>query len=436
MVLFEQFTTVFLDFVTKEKIIFFSWEPYTADFTTFAKLQLKLKISNLQNHSISVTINSQNAVLFSKIIQKVLRLHSPPFIGYNWKTLFTFFQRTTSKPLEIKNVIDLAWYESYKSKPSSVDNKALQIRHFTELVTDNKLFFIYKTVYQPLICQIVPAMESYGLVNENMGYMVYPYYHIEGQENGRLSCSCEFRRCYNPHSLGDDQKLQMQLKSKDHRFLHFDYRNMEVVVLSELAHDDNLKQIIKDGDSKVYEMIFEKITGIKNHENAKNFGKKMFLPVIYGQAEGGLATSLDISREQSSIYIQKLRSQFAKSFHYVEQMQKLAQEKEEVTDEFGRVRRIPRDEAIKARNFAIQSPAALICLEALVNLHNESQSLYDVVFHVHDGYCISGHNNKLQDAYMQARKMLLQTSSFLKNAQFKLSAKVGKNLAKMAEIGK
>lgn len=436
MVVFEEFTSTLYELVAKEKVLFVQWDPSEVDSTTLSKLQIKIFLSGIKTNSFSITINAQNALLFATILQKTIKLQNIPFVGHNWKFFFTFFKRITGKSLEIKNVIDLAWYESYCGKASSINNRNLQIRHFTEFLTDKKLFDIYRKIYQPIICVVLPAMESFGLVNENTGQFVFPNYHVEGQENGRLSCSCSYKRCYNPHSMSDDQKQFMQLNGKENRFLHFDYRNMEVVVLAVLSQDPNLINIVDDSDSLVYENIFKTVTGIQNHENARNLGKKLLLPVIYGQTDGGLANSLEISKEQAGIYIQKLRRTFAKSFDYVEQYQKTAQETGQVCDVFGRVRKINTGESIKARNFAIQSPAALVCLEALVNLHEQSNNLYEIVFHVHDGYCISGNSKNLHEAYAQARKALLQSSVYLHGAKFKVSAKVGVNLAKMATIGK
>lgn len=436
MVAFEEFASTLYDLVSKEKVLFVHWDPVEIDSTTLSKLQIKVFFAGIKTNSFSIIINSQNALLFATIVQKMTKLQSIPFVGHNWKFFFTFFRRVTGKSLDIKNVIDLAWYESYCGKTSSVNNRNLQIRHFTEFVTDKKVFDIYRRIYQQIICVVLPAMESFGLVNENTGQLVFANYHVEGQENGRLSCSCSYKRCYNPHSLGDEQKQFMQLNSKDKRFIQFDYRNMEVVVLAILSQDQNLLDIVNDKDSLVYENIFKVVTGIQNHENSRNLGKKLLLPVIYGQTEGGLANSLDISKEQAAIYIQKLRRTFAKSFDYVERYQKIAQETGQVSDVFGRVRKINAGESIKARNFAIQSPAALVCLEALVNLHEQSNSLYEIVFHVHDGYCVSGNNKNLHEAYAQAKKALLQNSVFLHGAKFQVSAKVGVNLAKMATIGK
>lgn len=436
MIVFEEFASCLFEFVKEEKVLFCSWDPETVDSTSFSKLQIKLKFVTLSNKSIAVTINSNNALLFLKIIEKTSRIHSIPFLGHEWKTLFTFFKRVTGKALCLQNVFDLAWYESYKCKTTCRENKTLAIRYFSELANDKELLTIYKKIYQPLITSVLPAIESCGLINENIGQRVFPNYHVEGQENGRLSCTCSFKRCYNPHSLGEEQKSFLQLPSKDQRFIQFDFKNMEVVVLAHLADDKNLLEIIDKNENSVYENLFYEITGIKGIENAKNFGKKMFLPVIYGQTDGGLARSLDISQEQASIFIQKARNKFSQSFSYVEDMQQAASKNERVIDLFGRMRNIKKEESIKARNFSVQSPAALLCLESLIHLHESCGQLYEIAFHVHDGYCIFGYNKNIQEAYFHAKNSLLKTSQFLKNAKFNVSVKVGYNLVKMAEVGK
>ena len=435
MPILQDLSVSLFELVSKEKFVFCSWEPASLDSTTLAKLFIKLTIKCMDGRVYNLNINASNALLFQKILQKINDTKTIAWIGFNWKDVFTFFQRVTGQRLILKGIVDLAWFESYLRLETTESDYRGQLSLFKQILKNQQIWGLYKQVYEPLISNSIPSMESYGLVNDNIGQVVFPNYHIEGQENGRLSCSCNFKRCYNPHSLGEDEKVNLLLKDDSYKFLSFDYRNMEVTVLANLANDDILLDIIKNKNTFVYETIFEMITNVKNHEQARIIGKKMFLPCIYGQGEAGLANSLDISREQASIYIQKLHTTFKKSFEFVESQQKKAHETNEVVDFFGRKRKLKKEDSYKARNFSVQSPAAMLCLEALNNLQSESNQIYKIVFHVHDGYCIAAHDKHLQEAYLLAKKTLVQKSKFM-DIELSVSSKVGKNLNKMVSIGK
>jgi DNA polymerase I-like protein with 3'-5' exonuclease and polymerase domains len=276
----------------------------------------------------------------------------------------------------------------------------------------------------------LPAIENFPLLNEDLGQLVFPNYHVEGQENGRLSCSCEKKRCYNPHSLGSE-KVFLKLHNYGNVLFQFDYRNMEVSVLAALSKDDNLLQIVEKPD--VYENLFYLITGLKDYPDARSFGKKMFLPIIYGQSPSGLSKSLDISPEQASTYYDKVKSLFPKVFNYVENFQSIAKKEGQVQDCFGRKRSI-LEEAYKARNFCIQSPSALICLESLIKLDGGSESLYKLAFHVHDGYFVACKSKDMQEVYYRAKKILEQQSEFMPDLKLYVASRVGKSLDKMVPL--
>jgi DNA polymerase I-like protein with 3'-5' exonuclease and polymerase domains len=440
MQVMAEFTKNISEMFLEEKVIFVSYDPEKFDSTTFAKLYLKLKFTTKQNRSFIATITPENAHLVRNIILKLQNTSKAILVGHNLKPFFTFMQRITKKPLRLTNIIDLGWYESYTAKASSKANLKAQIESLTALFGDRELLKLYKRIYLPLIVEVIPELESTGLVEDNLGMLVFPNYHIEGQNNGRLSTSCEYKRCYNPHSLGDDQKLNLKLINKHQMFLHMDYRNMEVVVLAHLANDITLLNIIKEKPYKVYEEIFELATGQKDFAEARNVGKKLFLPVIYGQTEGGLASSLGISREQSAIYISNLHKHFRDSFAFVEVAQKEAASNGCVIDHFGRKRILQSDETHKARNFVIQSPSALICIESLVNLYNgrynDDKEIFKIAFHVHDGYCVFADDGYMQETYKTCHNILCQPSKLIENLNLNVSSKIGKSLAKMAEIRK
>lgn len=430
----QELTKNLFDFAQKSKVVFLSWEPSNFDSTTLSKLFVKIKFQNSKNESQIISLNASNAVVVHNILKRISEQKKMFILGHNFKPLFTLFKRLTGNILPFDNLFDLGWFESYSALPSSKDQIAQMVANFKLWMADENAMKIYRSVFAKLITQTLPDVESVGLVNTNLGLMVFPNFVVEGQNNGRLSCVCEYKRCYNPHSLSDDEKNDLILPNMDEFFVWFDFRNMEVAVLAELADDDNLKHIIKKYPNMVYEKIFETATGATSPD-ARKLAKQMFLPCIYGQGQNGLSKSLDISVDQASIYLHNLREKFSKSFAYVENFQKEAAENGTVKDAFGRIRRFSSDEPFKARNFAIQAPSALLCLESLVNLHDASNGIFRVVFTVHDGYVIAAKKNVVEEAFHKAKSALQKPSSFIP-IEFRVATKVGKNLGKMQELGK
>jgi hypothetical protein len=430
----QDLTAKLFDFFSKTRMVFVTWDPVSFDSTTLAKLQVRIRFDNGKDNSIAVPLNSSNCLIITNILEKLNSTRKTVFVGHDFKILFTFFRRLNNKLLDLANVFDLGWYESYYSKPSSAGNQVLQVKHLKEWFANQDSMRVYQNIFSKLIVQTLPAIEGNGLINTDLGLLVFPNFVVEGQANGRLSCICEYKRCYNPHSLSDDEKADLILGKDNELFIWFDYNNMEVAVLAELANDDNLKELISKNPKQVYEKIFECATGTVV-EDARKLAKTMFLPCIYGQGAAGLAKSLDISLDQAAIYLHNLRNAFSKSFTFVENAHKEAAENSCATDRFGRVRRFQSDEAFKARNFAIQAPSALLCLESLVNLQNAAGKLFKVMFTVHDGYCIAGEKSYLEEAYRLAKSVLEKTSEFLP-VKLSVSAKLGRNLAKMTSIGK
>ena len=419
---------------TSETLLMCSHTPKDLDSTTLSKLALNLVFSSKAGIGGSCTVTPDNASILHRLFDSMASTKSPAVLGYGLKDVFTFFSRLNHKPLKMTNVFDMSWYESYLNLESSSGDLYLMLSNFKSWVKNKDILNIYQKIYSKLITSTLPAIESFALLNDNANKLVFPTYKLEGQENGRLSCTCDRKRCYNPHSLGEEKK-SLKLHNFGNVLYQFDYKNMEVSVLAILSKDKNLLDIVH-GPHDVYETIFAKVTGLTNHENARNFGKKMFLPVIYGQTPSGMSKSLDISIDQAQIYFEKLLSIFPDAFGYVESFQKSAQQNREVEDKFGRRRSVKVDEAYKARNFAIQSPAALICLESLVKLDQESNSLYKIAFHVHDGYYLACKQSDMLDVYQIAKSILETKSEFMPDLKLTVATNVGKSLDKLVSVNR
>jgi hypothetical protein len=427
-----ELTQQMVDELGKEQFLFLEWDPEDIDSTTRVNVYVKIKIHGLKGFNYNISVNVDNMFTTLKLIETIFEHKKIPVIGYNFKNFFSLFRRITGKSIVIKNLYDLFWYESYKSILSSKGDLVRGVASLKSFVADKRILGLYKRVYLPLITTAIPSIESFGLRNDLTSTKVYPEYIIEGQENGRLSCVCNKKNTYNPHTLSVE-KEHIKFLNNFNYFIQYDFRNMEVSVLAELSQDVELLRFVKSSED-VYSDIFEKITGLHDIENARELGKKMFLPLIYGQTAGGLSKVLDISFEQSEQYISKAREIFSSSFSYVERFMNDAKNNGFCQDVFGRVRKFDENSYYKARNFSIQSPSALICLYYLVKLYSGQQDLFSVVFNVHDGYCIATKKEKSVEAYTLAKKILEGKNDVLESLELKVSAKVGTSLSKMVPV--
>lgn len=430
------FSSELLEACATEPLLFLEWDPTEPDSTTLVNFNFKLLISGLHGFNRSFTLTSDNYIHVLSLFDSIITAKKKPVIGYNFKTLFSVYKRLSKRSLNISNFIDLYWYESYRSLQSSVNNKNAALLNFKSMISDSSVFSLYKNLYSDLIGKVIPSIESFAFVNDDTGKIVYSNYHIEGQENGRLSCSCEKKNTFNPHSLGEDKKNLVFFDMSFKYFLQFDYKNMEVSVLASMSADEQLLNIVQSPENNVYERIFEIITNVKNHADAKLLGKKLFLPLIYGQTQSGLSKNLDISIDQAEIYINQARKIFKKSFEFVEDAQTKCLKQGYVEDVFGRKRLLEKTEAYKARNFIIQSPSALICLEALLKLYKNTNDLFSIAFHVHDGYFLAIKKDNIQDAFFSAKNILESKTELMPDLNLRVSSKAGMNLEKMFLLDK
>lgn len=436
MVDLESLCSELLSAVQNEPVVFFEWSPPDPDSTTLVNLALKIRLQTLSGFTKTLDLNSENSFCILRLIESVLASKKIFVLGYNFKSLYSYYRRLCRTELILSNVVDLFWFESYRSIESSKGSLSAGVANFKNLIKNKDLYRIYSDYYRDIISKVVPYMESFPLVNDDTGTVVYSNYHIEGQENGRLSCSCNKKNVFNPHSLGEEKKNLLFYNQNYKYFMQFDYRNMEVSVLAELSGDSDLLALVQSPENHVYAKLFEKITGIKNHADAKNLGKKIFLPLIYGQTKNGLSKSLDISIDQAEIYFNNARKAFSRSFEFVESAQQDASTKGYLEDCFGRKRFFIDGESYKARNFIIQSPSALICLESLLKLYREATDMFSVAFHVHDGYFLAIKKDNIQEAFYAAKKSLEGKLSLMPQLALKTSAKLGKSLDKMVLLEK
>lgn len=282
----------------------------------------------------------------------------------------------------------------------------------------------YESVHLPLIREVLPEIETACLVDSDRRICVYPSYVLEGQVNGRLKAILNGDNSYNPHSLGLAERLRLRPPAYDSSFVCFDFRNMEVAILAWLSRDSRLFGIIsssRDPYSEIWKIVAREEPDAGKRDLCKNF----FLPVVFGQGKASLAKKLKISEKNAGMLIDRLVKAFPVAFDWVcsgsVDLDGCAQ------DSFLRRRFFADGERYKMRNFRIQSPASMVCLKKLVDLH-ACLPEGSLRFHVHDGYCIVCDDSEVERIAEAGMRCLESPDPMFEGLYLKTSCKAGKNL--------
>lgn len=425
-----------MQFVEKEPFSFFSINNDLDYDHTHNLNSPTLSIFGIKGSQIDLSFTKYNTGLYCKFLKDTIFGKDKKVICFNSKSFFSYILSNKVKASFFEaSFYDLNWFFSYNGKRDiKISSRNDLIATFSEVVSllSNDKNNLYKTIYGRLIAEVLPYIENNYLIDFEEEVKVYPFYKIEGQENGRLSCQMNHRKSYNPHSLGPEIKGNLRPVFPHNVFMIFDYKNMEVSVLAEICKDKNLIKILESGKD-FYEEVYKIVIGGEN-KNSRSIAKKIFLPIIYGQAHLSLSDQLSVSESTAKELINRLRKVFPDAFEFSDNAQDEARNNGYVKDLFSRTR-IFNDNFHKARNFVIQSPAALLCLEKLINLYDGlDKKEARIIFSIHDGYGISVAKDNFFGLYAGIKAILESDSILLPSLKLRTSLKIGKNLNEMLDF--
>lgn len=349
-------------------------------------------------------------------------------LGWGIKNFFSYVLNLTEKPFVFEGtVIDLKIAESFAGQqndpPTTVDEA---LERLQKLSNFDRLMQLWGPLYRPLISKVIPAIEATPLSDNCTRKLVHCYYEIEGQVNGRMkSVPSALKHSYNPHSLSADNKKCLHAPDYEDIFLYFDFKHMEVSVLQWLSKDKDLGEILESGQD-IYEGIWERLTGIKSTPEFRGKCKDIFLPVVFGQGVSSLAQSAKMTENIAKQLKDRIYSCFPKALDWVSGQS--LDDNFFATDFFGRKRQF-LEKAYRIRNFAIQSPASIICLHKLVELHQSLGNLGKICFHLHDGYCILTNRQNKKRVINLGTNILESTSELYPNLKLKTAYYQGTDLS-------
>ena len=260
------------------------------------------------------------------------------------------------------------------------------------------------------LCQIIlewralqklKSTYSEALVNQiNLkSNRVHTNFQMTGAMTGRFSSSNP--NLQNIPIKSDDGRAIRKafIASNNKKIVAFDYSQIELRVLAEVANIESLIQAFKEGTdihrltaSQVFQIKQEDVTtDMRRNAKAINFG------IIYGQSAFGLAKQLNISRTDAKQYIDSYFSQYPGIKKYMDDTHNFARKNGYVETIFGRKCFIPgindknpmrrAGSERQAINAPIQGAAADIIKRSMLNVFNELSNISldaKLILQVHD----------------------------------------------------
>ena len=182
---------------------------------------------------------------------------------------------------------------------------------------------------------------------------IHSYFHQTITATGRISSAePNLQNIPSREELG--RNIKKAFKPKDgYVYIDADYSQIELRVLSHMAHDENMMKAFRNDEdihrevaSKVFNVPFEEVTKEqRSRAKAVNFG------IVYGITDFGLAAQIGCSRKQAKEYIENYLDKYEGIRTYMEKVTSDAKENGYVQTLFGRRRYIPE---LKSSNYMVR----------------------------------------------------------------------------------
>ena len=424
MVEFEFITG--LSKIKDQNVFYLRFSPQILDFTD-KDFEFTIEIF-AQGLKISTSVNRNNFKEIHSLLKQVLFLKDKKVLCWDFKNYCSYYKNNTGrnfnsdcKILDLKVLGGLCGLNS-KNAPETF---VAAVNTFKTIKgTDyERIYELYEKIHLSLIRKVIPKIETKGIVNKKSKRIEFCYYDIEGQENGRLSSSSQFKNCFLPLNLKKDDKDNFKTIDEDYLFLNFDYKNMEVSVLEFLTKDANLREVLESGND-FYESLYEKLFSKTCTPDKRNKIKKIFLPYVYGAGPQALASNCGVSLSSVEGFIKNIRKMFYRTFDWLDSYSENSGSNI-YTNIFGKKRII--NEKYKSRNFIVQSTASIFCLDKLIDLSNYFKDP-NILFYVHDSYLFSCNKKELDSTAEIIKNILLEDGRFFENIVINVSCEYGDNL--------
>lgn len=422
----------------EHKALFLRFNPTPFDFTDkdfVPEMQFYLP----DGVSFQILLKDDTLPLILSMLNLSIFAEGNKVFVWDWKIFVSYVLAKTGKLYVVgASIVDLKILESYngirKSCPETFVESFNRVKNLVSSHLYKECENIYKKIHLPLMTNVIPHLENIGILDCDSGKKVHAYYEIDGQENGRLRCHNAFKNGFVPHAMGSDFKDNLKPVGYDSIFMSFDFKGMEAFVLAYLSKDERLMRFCQEDD--IYASLAKALFGANSENIDRELVKKCFLPVIYGQSARSLALRCGMASDVSERVVERISSLFNTALSFVADCEEKLKKDGFVKDVFGKRRQnFEQGKEYLARNFAVQSPAATICLEKLINLHisiqNLNQNLKDkasISYTVHDGYVLYVNKENWKQVYKRSMEALCGESEICPGLRLKVSCRGGRNL--------
>lgn len=418
-----------------EKFWYVRFEPLIVDFTKPFKgrmvcctpsKELKVEFSDLYEKN---GIKSILSLIFAKG-NTVLSWDIKYFASYLKKRFPTCNIPFNCRLIDIKYGLSFYGIRN-QSEPKSFCEAIKFAKVFVNDVNWQK---ISKQIFNPLATDVLPAIETKGVVNTTTSQAMYSSYEIDAQVNGRLSTHKVSDHYITPHSLTPELRNIIAPRCEDYEsdlFAYFDYNNMEVAVLQWLTKDPELGKLLscgRDFYTVLYEFMFKTECDSAKRELAKGF----FLPIMYGLQANNLSKKLKVSLSDAEDIISKQNQTFKIATGWLLEKQLETLENSIGIDRFGRKRDFKNMPAYLRRNFEVQSPGSLVCLDKLCCLGKKFKS--NLALCIHDGYILTIPSKSVSEYIVEIKEVLQSPSALAEGLKLNVSCKLGSRLGNLNKI--
>lgn len=242
---------------------------------------------------------------------------------------------------------------------------------------------ILKSVFEYKELKALYSTFIEGMLERVDNGRIYPHFNVSGTSTGRISHS-------NPN-MGNLPRQgiirNFFIPNKGMVIIGADYSQLEVVVELNLTEDPKLKEIILEGASK-HDITAEGLKINRNDAKTLNFALQ------YGAGTKKISKILGIGQSAAEDIFKRYWELYSGVYALKEKVEKEIQNKGEITNSAGRIRRFPKAKneyeqakySRQAYNFLIQGIAAECCNRAYYRFHNhiEEIGIGRGLFSVHD----------------------------------------------------
>lgn len=419
--------------------VFIRFAPDVFDFTS-KESQPELHFHLQGGKEFSILLTDENIQQVLPMLRLSVFEKGSKILTWDWKNLVSYILVKTGKNYSVDGaIIDLKVIESYAGRKLKCPKNLIEaLNRLKDLITTGiwkEIEPTYKKLHIPLITTVVPHLEAVGVMDSQAGGLVHAHYEIDGQDNGRLRCDKAFSRGFVPHAMTPEMREFLKPRSHDELFMYFDFKAQEVFTLAWLSQDPLLLELCKQKD--VYQAIFDKLLDDKiSVAEPRNLVKKFFLPVIYGQSAYALSQRCGLPQSTAEMIIQRIDTLFPSVSTFIGGYLKQIQDHGYAKDIFGKRRSFEAGKEYLVRNFAVQAPSAVVCLEKLTHLYFALKDKADLAYTVHDGYIVYATKENWKSVFNTGYEILSSESEFCPGLKLKVTVKAGRNLNELKSIAR